>query len=175
VTVLQKLRESIGAIDGSLQKLKIAYSGFESGFPQGGIVEVIGTGKTEFVAKFLSEHEQEKAAWIESEFSVNPCALSQKGVALGNVLFMRTQRESIWTVREVLQSQVFSIVVTSFVEFPENDLRRMQILAERAKVNLFILSQEFHHSFVPQLQLQVSRDQQTGRLEWKIKKQRGSW
>ncbi|MBK7962037.1 MAG: hypothetical protein IPK04_13055 [Bdellovibrionales bacterium] len=123
----------------------------------------------------MSEHEQEKAAWIESEFSVNPCALSQKGVALGNVLFMRTQRESIWTVREVLQSQVFSIVVTSFVEFPENDLRRMQILAERAKVNLFILSQEFHHSFVPQLQLQVSRDQQTGRLEWKIKKQRGSW
>ncbi|MBK7962038.1 MAG: hypothetical protein IPK04_13060 [Bdellovibrionales bacterium] len=52
MTVLQKLRESIGAIDGSLQKLKIAYSGFESGFPQGGIVEVIGTGKQSLLQSF---------------------------------------------------------------------------------------------------------------------------
>lgn len=175
MTVLQKLRESIGAIDGSVQKAKVAYSGFESGFPQGGIVELIGAGKTEFVAKFLSEHQQERVVWIEVDLSVNPCALSQKGVALRNVLFVQAQRESLWTVREALQSQVFSVVVTSFVEFSESELRRTQILAERAKVNLFILSENFHHSFVPQLQLHVTRDQQTGGLDWKIKKQRGSW
>jgi hypothetical protein len=174
VTTLQKLRESIGAIDGSVQKPKIAFSAFGSGFPQGGVVELIGTGKTEFVAKFLSEHEQENAAWIEAEISVNPSALSQKGVELKNVLFVSAQRESVWTVREILQSQVFPIVVTSFIEFSENDLRRMQILVERAKGNLFMLSKNFHHSWVPQLQLQVGMNPQDG-MEWKIKKQRGSW
>jgi hypothetical protein len=154
---LKLLREQIGAIDGSLAKPCSKFSLMSTGLPLGTLIEVKGYGKTEFVVQFLKEHPEFRVAWVEKEMTLNPFALLQRGIRLEQILFIEAPREGLWALQQVLNSQCFQSIVVSGFEFDFRELRRFQMLNEKSQGHFFILTNEFHDSWVPQLQLEVQR------------------
>jgi hypothetical protein len=140
---------------------KTPFSLYPGGFLVGSLVEIVGSGKTEFLTGFLKEHKDFQVAWIEENMSVNPYALFQKGVELKNVLFVETKKEFSWSLSQILQSGCFQAVVTSHKKFIDKDLRRFQLLSERGRCHLFLLSSELHKSWVPNLQLEVMKEEKS--------------
>lgn len=157
---LEELRQLIGSSQ-LLQREKSDFSLFQEGFPKGSIIELCGVGKTELVSLFLKEHPDFKTVWIEREFSANPYALFQKGVRMENVLFIEAGKQLAWCVNQALQSGCFQALVTNLDgdrRTEEKDLRRYQLLAERSGAHFFLLSEELHQSWVPNLQLKIARN-----------------
>lgn len=136
----------------------LPFSGLKGGVPRGAVIEVCGSdgsGKTEFVLKFLSENPKLRVAWIEEQLSVYPCALPQHGVELNRVLFVEGGSELIWCAHQVLRSRIFKVVVVSgFGGVRVNgtrertsdeqrgiELRRLQLAAEQSGSTLILLSE----------------------------------
>lgn len=133
----------------------LPFSGLKGGVPRGAVIEVCGphgSGKTEFVLKFLSENPKLRVAWIEEQLSVYPCALPQHGVELNRVLFVDGGRELLWCAHQALRSRLFKVVVVSgFGEARVQgtrdaqrgvELRRLQLAAEQSGSTLILLSEE---------------------------------
>lgn len=164
---LQELRHLIGAVE-NLERERSSFSFFREGFPKGSIIEMSGPGKTELVALFLKEHPEFKVAWIEREMTINPYALFQKGLKTENVLFIEAGNELAWCLNQALQSGCFQVLVTNSVTnlaktttnsiSDEKDLRRYQLLAERSQAHFFLLSENLHQSWVPNLQLKIKKN-----------------
>jgi hypothetical protein len=160
--------------------------------PPGALTEISGSsgsGKTELVLKFLSENPELRVAWIEERFSVYPCAFPLNRVDLSRVFFVDPSRAGsvdsktvLWAAHQVLQSQVFAVVVLS-VELAERDsmivLRRLQLAAEKNRGTVILLSEESTRgaSWPISLQLQVSRAPGAGNPLIRILKNkgRGAW
>lgn len=138
---------------------KEACSVFSDGFPTGRLIEVAGPGKTEFLTFFLKEHPDFSVAWFEKELTINPFALWQKGVSVENILFIETH-DLNWSVQQVLQSQLFKVIVLSQTYFVERDLRRFQLFVEKSNSFLFLLSQDLQQSWVPSLQILLRKNQE---------------
>lgn len=156
---LQELRQLIGAVE-HVERERSSFALFQKGFPKGSIIEVCGPGKTELVALFLKEHPEFKVAWIEREITINPYALFQKGLKTENVLFIEAKEQLEWCLNQALQSACFQAIVTNALtssSFDEKDLRRYQLLAERSQAHFFLLSENLHQSWVPNLQLKVKK------------------
>jgi hypothetical protein len=136
--------------------------------PSSCLVEVFGFHKTEFLSQFLKENAGLKTAWIEKEISINPYALWQRGVDISSILFIECGKEAIWTVQQILNSQVYQATVLSELAFKEMDLRKFQLLVEKTESHLFLLSRRPHQSWIPALQIEVEKG-----LRSRIKKQRG--
>ena len=153
---LDELRQLIGSSE-SYEKAKSSFSLFSDGFPLGAVIEISGTGKTELVAQFLKEHPDFKIAWVEENISINPYALRQKGVKLNNLLFIEAKKELSWCLTQALNSNCFQAVITGDTKFSEKDLRRFQLLSEKCKSHFFLLSEKPHNSWVPHLQIEVSK------------------
>lgn len=153
---IKELKELLGAIHHqSLERT--AFSLYPEGFAPGALTEISGLGKTEFLSEFLKEHPDFKAVWIESEITVNPQAFFQKGVHLKNILFIESKKDMSWCITQCLQSNCFQVVVGYGGVFKEKELRRFQLLCEKAKNHFFILSDKPHNSWVPHLQLEVKK------------------
>lgn len=157
---LQELRQLIGSVE-TLQRERSSFSLFQEGFPKGCIIELAGPGKTEVVSHFLQEHPDFKVAWVEKEMSINPYALFQKGVRMENIIFIEAGKQLAWCLNQALQSGCFQALVTN-TKFTnsmndEKEMRRYQLLAERSQAHFFLLSENLHQSWVPQLQLQIQK------------------
>lgn len=168
-----ELRRQIGAIDGTAKKEVVRFSGYEAGFPKSAVVEIAGSGKTELVAQFLSEHPELRVAWIESELSVFPLALMQRKVAMGRVLFVEGGANCLWTAQQVLQSQLFHVVVLSHLHVDERILRKLQLATEKSEAMVLSLNANLSSSWVSRLQIEVSRLSAAQGLLVKTKRQRG--
>jgi hypothetical protein len=152
-----------------------AFSQLESGLPKGALVEISGSagnGKTEAVLRFLAENPTVRVAWVEEEFTVYPCAFPQSRVGLDRVLFVdSTPGETLWTVHQILRSQVFGVIVLQMKaaakgergEKDEMALRRLQLAAEKAQVTIILLSEEpaKKGTWPISVQLQVNRSAPT--------------
>ena len=173
---LRLLREKIGAIDGAQEKPRSKFTLLSEGFPLGTLIEVKGHGKTECVVQFLKEHlatnSEFRVAWVEKEMTLNPFAILQRGLKLEQILFIEAPREGLWALQQLLQSQCFQSIVVSGFEFDFRELRRFQMLNERSQGHFFILTNEFHESWVPQLQIEVRRNAE-GPLKISIHRSRG--
>jgi hypothetical protein len=154
---LQTLREKIGAIDGSLAKPCSKFSLMSEGLPQGALTEVKGLGKTELVVQFIKEHPEFRVAWVEKEWTLNPFAMLQRELKLEQILFIEAPKQGLWALQQVLHSQCFQMIVVGGFEFDVRELRRFQMLNERSQGHFFILTEEFHRCWVPQLQIEVQR------------------
>jgi hypothetical protein len=141
------------------ERERIKFSLYPAGFLTGSVVELAGVSKTEFLSLFLCEHADFKVAWLEDNITINPYALFQKGVRLENLLFVEAKKEMSWCLTQILQSGCFQAVVVSNQRFIEKDLRRYQLLSERGNLNFFILSEKFHQSWVPNLQLEIFKEE----------------
>ncbi len=149
------LRQLIGAVD-SFSTNTSSFSLYPSGIPKGAVTEIAGSGKTQFIARFLAEHPDYKAAWVEESITINPYALFQKHVNLNNILFIEAQKELPWVLSQALQSGCFKALITNVSFVSEKDLRRYQLLSEKSQAHFFLLSESLHKSWVPKLQLDIS-------------------
>lgn len=129
----------------------LPFTGLKGGIPRGAVIEVCGphgSGKTEFVLKFLAENPKLRVAWIEDQLSVYPMALPQYGVGLDRVLFVDAGKELLWTAHQILRSRIFKVVVISCAEAKLDghdgaiELRRLQLSAEQTGSTLVLLSEE---------------------------------
>ena len=153
---LAELRELMGA--SAMQARPRHYcSLYPDGFSVGSLVELTGTGKTEFTALFLKENPQLKTAWVEESITINPYALKQRGVNLDSLFFVEGGKETLWSLNQVLSSGCFQVIVCENTRFTEKDLRRFQLLSEKTQNHFFLLSKESSASWVPQIQLKVSK------------------
>lgn len=161
---IAELRELIGAQETPLRE-KSAFTLMPEGLPKRSLIELTGPGKTEFVATFLREHPDFKVAWVESQITINPYALLQKGVELSNVLFVEGGEDCRWCLTQALQSGCFQAVVAEDRQFVEQDLRRFQLLSEKGRNHFFLLSEKLHQSWVPHLQIEIGRDRDALRVD----------
>lgn len=153
---IAELRELIGATKLD-DRPRHSFSLYPAGFSTGSFIELTGTQRTEFIALFLREHPELKIAWVEDSISINPYALKQKGVCLDNILFVEGGKDIAWCLNQVLGSGCFQTVITENRRFNEKDLRRFQLLTEKAQNHFFLLSADPSPSWVPHLQLKVSK------------------
>lgn len=165
---LEELRQLIGQTQ-RLEREKRSFSLFPEGFPKAALIEVSGYGKTECVALYLKEHPELKVVWIETEITVNPYALFQKGLRTENILFIEAGDQFSWCLTQALSSGCFQVLVTALDRDSsadgEKNLRRYQLLAEKNHTQVFIFSEELHTSWVPNLQLRVLRDKSGFKIE----------
>jgi hypothetical protein len=138
---IQELRARIGSLERT-EKEHHAWSMVAGGIPRGGLVEISGPGKTEAVARLLAEHSGSAAAWIEKDFSLLPSALIQRGVPLDKIFFVEAKAECPWAATLVLRSQIFPFVVYHAPFGEEKELRRFQLLAERSRSTMLLLTEE---------------------------------
>lgn len=153
---IAELRELIGATKHD-DRPRHSFSLYPAGFTTGSFIEITGSQRTEFTALFLREHPELKIAWVEDSITINPYALKQKGVCLDNILFVEGKKDTVWCLSQVLSSGCFQAVITENSRFNEKDLRRFQLLSEKAQNHFFLLSASPSASWVPHLQLKVSK------------------
>jgi hypothetical protein len=167
--IFRELKEKLQS-DESSQYLKRTFSLFPEGFPVGRLVEISGAGKTEFLVQCLREAASDKIIWIEKELTINPFGLWQRGLHLSNVTFVETL-DFNWAIQQILQSQIFQVIVLSQLHLTEKQLRRFQLQVEKSSSLLFLLSEEVHQSWALSLHLHVS-DRKS--LEVEVLRRRGS-
>lgn len=153
---LAELRQLIGATQWT-DRPRQSFSLYPEGFFTGSFIELTGPQRTEFTALFLKENPQMKVAWIEETISINPYALKQKGVDVDAILFIEGKKDITWSLSQVLSSGCFQIVVAENFRFAEKDLRRFQLLSEKTLNHFFLLSPQSSSSWVPHLQLQITK------------------
>lgn len=154
---LQELRARLGALH---NREALRWSRLPTGLPKGGLVEISGAGKTEAVASLLAEQGL-PVAWVEHTLSVFPMALRQRKVELEKVFFVEAGKESAWAASAILRSQLFPLLVYHAPYGEERELRRFQLLAERSRATMFLLSDKASQAWpiALSLEMQDSRPQ----------------
>jgi hypothetical protein len=164
MAALQALRAQIGAIDTSQKSESFSSASIQSHIPCGALVEIVGPARTQVMVSILAEQQKATnalALWSESDFSVYPIGLLQKGVNLSRLLFVECDKAATWALGQALQSQIFPIIVAANFNFHEKDLRRFQLMSERSRATTFLLSEKRQPSWVPQLVLEAEGDEVT--------------
>ena len=114
----------------------------------GAITEISGEqgfGKTRLVVDLIAQNSKYRVAWIEDDFTVYPYSLFQSGLNAEQVFFVDSGDEYLWSLFQVLSSQLFRIVVISIsVALKELELRRIQLAAEKAGSAVIVLSKKTH-------------------------------
>lgn len=147
--VLQDLRARIGALEKFSRRERFPYSALPEGLPRGGLVEIAGPGKTECVVRFLAENPELSAAWVEKTLSIYPPAIAQRRRGLERIFFVEAGAETAWAASTVLRSRLFPIVVYHAPYGCERELRRFQLLAEKAEATVLLLAGREPHAAWP--------------------------
>jgi hypothetical protein len=126
------------------------------GIPRGSLVELTGHAKAEWLALFLKENKNLKVFWCEEKQSVFPTALSQRGVNLNGVVFGVLKEGLFSSLRKIIQSQVFEIVISpsSFTE--TKLLKALQLFSEKANTTLFLMAKKHQKAWPISLQLEIN-------------------
>ena len=142
----------------------LRFSAIEGGLPKGALVEFsgqAGSGKTETILRFLAQNPEVRVAWVEENFTIYPCAFPQAGVGLDRVLFVETGSvELLWSVNQILRSQIFGVVVLVAKEQNVIALRRLQIEAEKAGATVILVAETAQQigNWPISLQLEFARE-----------------
>lgn len=160
---LAELRALLG--DTCVRQESFPFSWIPGGIPRGALTEISGTlgsGKSEFLLKFLAENPGVPIAWIEEELTVFPTAFPQRGVGMERVLFVQAGDELAWASRQILRSGLFGIAVISAEHVEENlevTLRRLQLDAEKSRTSVVLLTEQSGKKgkWTFALQLEVTR------------------
>lgn len=135
---VQELRARLRGFHTSIIRESFPVSFFKGGFPRGAIVEITGRGKCEAVATFLAENPH-YTVWIEKNRKIFPYALLQRKVDLKKILFVEARKDAEWVAATALRSKVFPIIVYDCAYHDVRDLRRWQLLAEKAQTTMILL------------------------------------
>ena len=81
-------------------------------------------------------------AWIEEEFSFYPYFFEQSGLELEKICFIESGSHWSWCAKQALSSQLFNCVVLGGGTRNQLEMRRIQLLAEKNKIIVFLISPE---------------------------------
>jgi hypothetical protein len=155
--ILKQLREKIQATQPAPTRI-LAHKNFAPGIPQGVLTQVTGSLKTQFVVDFLKEQNRLQILWIESDFCIYPYALWQQEVELGNVFFVKTKKYADQICKEVMDSQVFDIVVLSELTISSSLLIRLHNSIHKSFQVVFLLSSKAISHYTIKLSLFVDHE-----------------
>ncbi len=161
LSALEELRARIGALETGYAREQHAFSLYPAGLPKGGLVEIAGHGKTECAVRFLAEHPGIAVAWIEGEFSLFPTALLQRRVDPAKILFIEGKKDAGWAAGVILRSGLFPFVIYHAPYKDERELRRFQLLSEKARSTTILLQEKPSGAWPITLHLELK----DGRLE----------
>lgn len=151
----------------------LSFSLVEEGIPSGAVTELSGHGKTETIVCFLKEHPEFRVAWIEESFSFFPAALGEWGVDISQFLFVESAADTLWAALQALRSGAFHVVILYHSEFTTDELRKLQLAAEKTACAVIWLSAKAPTNPWPiALRLQTSRDSHCGQLDVSIIRRR---
>lgn len=168
---ISDLRALIGQTEtGERKRERFPSARIPSGVPRGALVEVTGSARTEWAAAFLAENGGVPVAWVEAQLSIFPTALAERRAGLERIVFIEAGRELDWTLLTLLRSQVFPVIVASDILRGESELRRYQLLAEKANATLLLLSERFTPAWCIALQIEAGRKAQA--TEIRLRKQK---
>ena len=154
---VEELRQLIGQRPTFPQAEVFACPQVTTGVPVGAITEVCGSGKTEFAAQFLATHRELPSVWVDQQHSVFPIALQQRQVNLQTLLFVEASSHLLWTLQQLLSSQLFKIIVAP-QEFDNlKHLRRLQLNCESARCCLMLLGQQPSPTWPIALKIQLQQ------------------
>jgi hypothetical protein len=153
---IQNLRALIGEKEGIEKKEFLFSSSFNQGVPRGSIIELSGYSSTSWIVQFLKENKGLKIFWLEEKQRVFPTAMSQRGVSLSRIVFGVIEKELFPTIRKVIQSQAFEVVIapSSFKEL--KILKALQLLTEKSNTILFLLTKEHRIAWPISMQLEIN-------------------
>lgn len=143
----------------------------EVAIPKGAVVEILGNRKYEWFIQFLKQNPEIKTFWAEKEQHVLPTALQQRGLNLDQITFGVFGEDSYLSLRKVIQSQVFDVIISPNVFKELKLLRAFQLMTEKSNNTLFLVGQKTPSNAWPiSLQLDISKKGKG--LEIEILKQR---
>lgn len=152
---------------------RLDFSLVESGIPAGALTEINGHGKTEAVVRFLQEHPDFRVAWIEKSFSFYPAALSSWGIEVRRFLFVESAQETLWVALQAVRSSAFHVVILYHNEFETEELRKLQLAAEKTSCAVLWLSATVPENPWPiALRLRACRSSEDGKLDISILQRR---
>lgn len=139
--------------------------------PKGAVVEILGNKKYEWFIQFLIHNPEIKTFWAEKEQQVLPTALQQRGLNLDQITFGIFGEDSYLSLRKVIQSQVFDVIISPNLFKELKVLRAFQLMTEKSNNTLFLVGQKAPSTAWPiSLQLEISQKGQG--IEVEILKQR---
>lgn len=149
----------IGAVDVTLPREAWPAPGLPDGVPKGAVVEILGPQKFEWLIQFLKEHPELKVFWAEKTQQVLPTALSQRGLDLRQISFGILGDDCFVSLRKIIQSQVYEIILAPNLFKDLKMFRAFQLLTEKANNTLFLVGQKTPCTAWPiSLQLQISKN-----------------
>lgn len=153
---LETLKAQVGALDGSFKIETYKHQALDVGIPKGAVVELLGPARYEFIANFLAEQNR-PCLWVQKEFNFFPTALLQRGIDLGQSVFVEAGDDVAWVLKQALQAQVFPFIIGEDFSLQEKELRKMQLLAERSGSSFLHLCSDYRPSWVPMLSLNIEQ------------------
>ena len=152
-----------------------------NGWPMGAVTELLndtpGCGEISLLLPLLARLSQKKhrVVMIDPPWIPNPSALHARGLALEELLLVRTQdrSESLWACEQVVRG----ITGGAMLAWPDgisfSELRRLQLAAERTQKTVFLFcnSKTANASSPAALRLQLTPDD--GDLQIRVLKCRG--
>ncbi len=126
--------------------------------PKGAVVEILGNKKYEWFIQFLIQNPEIKTFWAEKEQQVLPTALQQRGLNLDRITFGIFGEDSYLSLRKVIQSQVFDVIISPNLFQELKLLRAFQLMTEKSNNTLFLVGQKTASTAWPiSLQLDISK------------------
>lgn len=116
--------------------------------------------------------------WVNPPYTPYVPALSQAGVALSQVVVIRTSSKSdtLWTLENCLRSPVTGLVLAWPGHLANRDTRRLQLAAEAGNTSCIVFRprQAGQHSSPAALRLDLTPAPRQG-LQIRVLKRRGGW
>jgi len=155
VSRLEQLRELIRHTERPAVRGRLVAEGISEGLPQGILIELIGTAKAEWMMRLLALNPDVRLAWLEHRMTVFPTAMSQRGVSLNRAVFIETEKNLLWSARQVLQSQLFGCVVLPGIPLVDRELKRLQLGCEKSGCSVFFMAERPSTNWPISVRLQI--------------------
>lgn len=155
---LHHLKLIAGAVDITVVRDSFSAPNLPSGVPKGTVVEITGPRKYEWYISFLKQHPELRCFWAERQPQVLPTSLHQRGVNLENITFGILGDDCFVSIRKIIQSQVYPVILTTTPFKELKMLRAFQLLTEKSNTILFLAgSKEVTPAWPISLQLHIAR------------------
>lgn len=169
---IQHLKLVIGAVDVTVAREAWTAPDLADGIPKGAIVEILGNKKFEWFIQFLKLHPEIRTFWAEKEQQVLPTALQQRGLDLKQITFGILGNDSFVSLRKIIQSQVYEIVIAPNAFTELKVFRAFQLITEKSNTTLFLVGKKNPSTAWPiSLQLDIAQTKEK-KFQIEVLKQR---
>lgn len=168
---IRHLKLVINAMDVTQPRESWRAPGLTDGIPKGSIIELQGPSRFEWFISFLKENPTLTCFWAEMSQEVLPTALHQRGLDLNRITFAVFKEKEFPSLRKVIQSQVFPVVISTHYFNEIKMLQSFQLLTEKSNTSFFMAAEKpVTQNWPVALQLDISGKR--SRFDIEILKQR---